>query len=98
ISNQTAFPARRSSDLKFLPESKRNIPTPLVSIKKILGFTKGYYASKVGETETAQVDILVGAFMLMKRSLYEQISGFDEDYFMYGDRKSTRLNSSHVKN
>jgi len=70
---------------KFLPESKRNIPTPLVSIKKILGFTKGYYASKVGETETAQVDILVGAFMLMKRSLYEQISGFDEDYFMYGE-------------
>ncbi|MEZ4803788.1 MAG: glycosyltransferase family 2 protein [Gelidibacter sp.] len=69
----------------FLPESKRNVPTPLVSIKKILGNSKSYYANHLNEDETGEVDILVGAFMLLKRNVYNEINGFDEDYFMYGD-------------
>lgn len=70
---------------KFLPESKRNIPTPIVSIKKILGLSKTYYANQIGLNEVAEVDVLVGAFMLMKREVYNQVKGFDEDYFMYGE-------------
>ena len=70
---------------QFLPESKRNIPTPLVSVKKILGNSKAYYASKLGQLETGRVQILVGAFMLLKRKLYLELNGFDEDYFMYGE-------------
>ncbi len=69
----------------FLPESKRNVPTPLVSIKKILGNSKTYYANHVEEDETGEVAVLVGAFMLLKREIYNEINGFDEDYFMYGD-------------
>lgn len=69
----------------FLPESKRNVPTPLVSIKKILGNSKPYYANHVGEDEIGEVAILVGAFMLLKRSVYNEVKGFDEDYFMYGE-------------
>jgi GT2 family glycosyltransferase len=69
----------------FLPESKRNIPTPMVSVKKIIGSkTSGYY-SNLNENEVGKVDILVGAFMLMKKSVYDQVGGFDEDYFMYGE-------------
>ena len=30
----------------FLPESKRNIPTPNVAIKKVLGFSNSYYVFK----------------------------------------------------
>ena len=69
----------------FLPESKRNIPTPWISLLKILGFTKKYYASKISEEGTGHVSVLVGAFMFLKRSVYNQVEGFDEDYFMYGE-------------
>lgn len=69
----------------FLPESKRNIPTPMVSIQKILGNPKPYYASHLGENELGEVSVLVGAFMLLKRSIYTEVNGFDEEYFMYGE-------------
>jgi hypothetical protein len=69
----------------FLPESKRSVPTPMISIKKILGNSKSYYANHLGEDEIGEVAILVGAFMLLKRSLYNEVNGFDEDYFMYGE-------------
>ncbi|PWI31440.1 glycosyl transferase family 2 [Flavobacteriaceae bacterium LYZ1037] len=70
---------------QFLPESKRNVPTPMVSIKKILGFSKPYYASQLNENNIGKVPILVGAFMLLKKSVYVEVGGFDEDYFMYGE-------------
>ena len=70
---------------RFLPESKRNIPKPMVSVKKILGNSSVYYASHLNQQDTGKVEILVGAFMLMKRELYNELKGFDEDYFMYGE-------------
>jgi hypothetical protein len=78
----------------FLPESKRGIPTPLVALTKIMGLYKlfpkvklfgKYYAQYLDENETGKVDILVGAFMLMKRDLYLELGGFDENCFMYSD-------------
>ncbi|MEM7087412.1 MAG: glycosyltransferase family 2 protein [Bacteroidota bacterium] len=72
----------------FLPESKRNIPTPWRSLLKLVGWnkgTKGYYARHLEDREMGEVDTLVGAFMLMKRSVYTEVGGFDEDYFMYGE-------------
>lgn len=69
----------------FLPESKRNLPTPKVSLLKLTGFTKQYYAGQLPETEQGAVEVLVGAFMLLKRSIYNEVGGFDEDYFMYGE-------------
>lgn len=72
----------------FLPESKRNLPTPKRSLLKLLGLTSkknGYYARNIGAEAKGEVAILVGAFMLLKRSVYAQVQGFDEDYFMYGE-------------
>lgn len=69
----------------FLPESKRNIPKPAVAIKKILGFSKSYYANHLDKNEVGKVDVFVGAFMLIKRSIYNEVKGFDEAYFMYGE-------------
>lgn len=69
----------------FLPESKRNLPTPKVAMAKLLRNSKAYYAGDCGEEEIAKVQVLVGAFMFMKREVYEQQGGFDEDYFMYGE-------------
>ncbi len=73
----------------FLPESKRGVPTPKVSFNKLLGVsskqTGKYYANHLTENETGVIEILVGAFMLMKRDVYNEVNGFDEDYFMYGE-------------
>lgn len=79
---------------KFLPESKRGVPTPWVAFTKIFGLYKifpkwnlfnQYYAQHISENETGKVDILVGAFMFMQRDLYFELKGFDEDCFMYAD-------------
>jgi GT2 family glycosyltransferase len=75
----------------FLPESKRGIPTPWVAFTKIFGLYKvsnlfgKYYAQHLTENQSGKVDILVGAFMVMKRELYNEIGGFDENCFMYSD-------------
>jgi len=44
-----------------------------------------YYANHISEEGNGEVSILVGAFMLLKRSIYNEVEGFDEDYFMYGE-------------
>src|SRR5690606_24138988 len=69
----------------FLPESKRNLPTPKVSLMKLTGFAKKYYSNHIPETSSGEVEVLVGAFMLLKRSIYNEVGGFDEDYSMYGE-------------
>jgi GT2 family glycosyltransferase len=78
----------------FLPESKRGVPTPWVAFTKIVSLYKlfpksewfnTYYAQHLSENQTGKVDILVGAFMFMKRELYLEVGGFDEKCFMYSD-------------
>ena len=78
----------------FLPESKRGVPTPWVAFTKITGLYKAfskaslfnkYYAQHLTENQTGEVDILVGAFMIMERELYLKAGGFDEGCFMYSD-------------
>jgi GT2 family glycosyltransferase len=75
----------------FLPESKRGVPTPWVAFTKIFGLYKisnyfgKYYAQHLSENQSGKVDILVGAFMMMKRELYLKVGGFDENCFMYSD-------------
>jgi len=70
---------------QFLPESKRNIPTVKVASNKLFGNSKKYYANHLNQNETGKVDVLVGAFMFLKREVYNKVNGFDEDYFMYGE-------------
>lgn len=76
---------------KFHPESKRNIPGFRNTFGKLFGAflsksqTKGYYKTEVGEFEVAPAEILVGAFMLIRKDRYQEVGGFDERYFMYGE-------------
>lgn len=78
----------------FLPECKRGVPTPWVAFTKISGLYKlfpnstlfnKYYAQYLSENQTGKTDILVGAFMVMRRDLYLEVGGFDENCFMYSD-------------
>ena len=75
----------------FLPESKRGIPTPFTAFTKVAGLYKlsnifgKYYASHLHQNQTGKVEILVGAFMVMKKETYLEVGGFDENCFMYSD-------------
>lgn len=78
----------------FLPESKRGTPTPWVAITKAFELYKWfpkcswfnkYYAMHIDKDTDASVEILVGAFLFMKKSFYDALGGFDEECFMYSD-------------
>jgi len=75
----------------FHPESKRNIPNLQNTFGKLFASffdkskSKGYYKSDVGEFDIAPAEVLVGAFMLLRKSVYEEAGGFDGRYFMYGE-------------
>ena len=78
----------------FLPESKRGLPTPAVAFYKIFGFSRLFPRSKtfgkyhlgfLDKDKTHEVDILSGAFMLMRKSVLDKVGLLDETFFMYGE-------------
>ncbi len=78
----------------FLPESKRSLPTPSVAFYKIFGlsnlFPKSkrfgkYHCGHLNKNETHEIEILSGAFMLMRKSALDEVGLLDEDFFMYGE-------------
>ena len=78
----------------FLPESKRSFPTPWVSFCKIFGLSKlfprsrwfaKYHLRYLSDLEPQCIDILSGAYMLCRTDVLQQLGGFDEDFFMYGE-------------
>jgi GT2 family glycosyltransferase len=78
----------------FLPESKRGLPTPAVSFYKMSGLSKifptsktfgQYHLSFLNKDEIHAVDILAGAFMMLRKSVLDTVGLLDEDYFMYGE-------------
>lgn len=91
--NQEKFGALglRMHNLKgeFLPESKRSVPALINSFEKLFttfnNNSKTYYRNDVDEFGIAEVEIMTGANLLLKRSVYEEVGGFDERYFMYGE-------------
>lgn len=74
---------------RYLPESKRNVPTLYASICKLLKLPvsprKGYYCNAVAEQQTGEVPILAGAFMLLNKEVLGDVALLDERYFMYGE-------------
>lgn len=79
---------------RFLPESKRGFPSPMVAFYKTFGLSKLFPKSKrfnhyhlgyLKEDEIHEVDVLSGAFMLMPRAVLEEIGYWDEAFFMYGE-------------
>ena len=72
-------------DGSFAPESKRSIPTPLSALYKVLGFSSKYYVTSLGEDEAGPVPVLSGAFMFCRTDVLQQVDGFDERFFMYGE-------------
>ncbi len=79
---------------RYLPESKRGLPTPEVAFWKMFGFSKlfphskrfsRYHLGYLDPDQIHEVEILAGAFMLLRRQTLEKVGLLDEDYFMYGE-------------
>lgn len=79
---------------KFLPESKRGLPTPSVAFYKIFGLSRLFPKSKIfgkyhlgylDKDKVHEVEVLAGAFMLLRKNVIHKIGLLDEDFFMYGE-------------
>ncbi|PLW96022.1 MAG: glycosyl transferase family 2 [Marinilabiliales bacterium] len=79
---------------KFLPESKRGLPTPEAAFYKMFGISSLFPRSKrfskyhlgyLDENEIHEVEILSGAFMLLRKKVLDEIGLLDETFFMYGE-------------
>ncbi len=81
-------------DGKLDAACKRSFPTPLNSLYHTLKLDKifsnnrhfgSYNLTYVNPDTTMEVDCIMGAFMLLRREVYEDVGGLDSDYFMYGE-------------
>lgn len=79
---------------KFELNSRRGFPTPFAAFCKISGLAQIFPRSRLfarynltylDPDTSSEVDALTGAFILIRREVYQQVGGFDEDFFMYGE-------------
>lgn len=79
---------------RFLPESKRGLPTPAVAFYKMVGLAKlfpssrrfgRYHLGYLDAHKTHEIDVLSGAFMLLRKQTLDQVGLLDETFFMYGE-------------
>ena len=75
-------------------ESRRGLPTPMTAFYKMSGlcarFPKHhklghYYMSDLSWDEPHQIEVVSGAFFMIRHDAYNEVGGLDEDYFMYGE-------------
>lgn len=94
---------------RFLPESKRGFPSPWNSFTKISGLARlfphskvfgGYHLRYLDENETHEVEVLAGAFMMLRRETIEKSGSLDNRFFMYGEDidLSYRINQAGYSN
>jgi O-antigen biosynthesis protein len=79
---------------KFLKESKRSFPSPLTSFFKLAGLARlfpisrffgRYHLGNLDELKDHDVDVLAGAYMMVRKNVLDKTGGFDETFFMYGE-------------
>jgi len=63
----------------------RGFPTPWASLLYLLGNDSLYHLSNSDMTKPHEVDVLAGAFMLIRSEILREVDYFDEDYFLYGE-------------
>ncbi|BEG98810.1 glycosyltransferase family 2 protein [Bacteroides sedimenti] len=83
-----------TGDGTFLPESKRGFPAPMTSFYKFTGLSRlfpnstrfgKYHLRYLDENESHCIDVLAGAYMLMRKSTLDKCGLLDESFFMYGE-------------
>lgn len=75
-------------------ESRRGLPTPMVSFFKMLGFCNRwphhrlfgkYYMGYLPWDEPSQIEVVSGAYCMLRRKALDEVGLLNEDFFMYGE-------------
>lgn len=75
-------------------ESRRGLPTPMTAFYKMCGLCAmfpdskrfgRYYMSNLPWDKPAQIEIISGAYCMLRRSALDKVGLLDEDFFMYGE-------------
>ena len=75
-------------------ESRRGIPTPMTALYKVVGLCNRYpknkrfgkyYMGYLPWDEPARIDVVSGAFFMLRKKAIDQVGLLDEDFFMYGE-------------
>jgi hypothetical protein len=81
-------------DGSFQLACRRSFPTPWVGFTKMSGLSAlfphsrlfgKYNLTYLSPDETYEIDAVSGSFMMVRREVYEQVGGLDEEFFMYGE-------------
>jgi GT2 family glycosyltransferase len=76
------------------PDNHRGFPTPWNSLCHFSGLSRlfpnnphynGYYQSYADFDQTHAVEVIAGSFMMMPRHVIDELGGWDETYFFYGE-------------
>ncbi len=83
-----------NADGTFALESRRGLPTPFTSFCKMSGLGKlfprsrifgHYYMQYLDREAPAPIEVISGAFNMLRRKALDQVGLLDEDFFMYGE-------------
>ena len=83
-----------NADGTFAPESRRGLPTPFTSFCKMTGlsalFPKSrifgkYYMKYLDADEANPIEVISGAFNMLRRKALDEVGLLDEKFFMYGE-------------
>lgn len=83
-----------SSDGIAAKESRRGVPTPMVAFYKMMGLCNKYphhprlghyYMSELPWNQPCEIEIVSGAFCMMRREVLGKVGLLDETFFMYGE-------------
>lgn len=94
---------------RFLRESRRSFPSPLISFFKLTGLAAlfprsavfaRYHMGHMDQQAVHETDVLSGAFMMVRKKVIDITGGFDEMFFMYGEDidLSYRIQKAGFKN
>lgn len=81
-------------DGSFARESRRGLPTPATAFYKVAGLCSlfpthprygRYYMGHLPKDESGQIEVVSGAFMMLRRQALDEVGLLDEGYFMYGE-------------
>lgn len=83
-----------NSDGSFAPESRRSLPTLFVSFCKMSGLCRlfpeskrlgRYYLGYLDRRDKNRIEVVSGAYIMLRKELFNTIGGFDQAFFMYGE-------------
>lgn len=93
----------------YLKESKRAFPSPFTALYRLTGLAglfphsavfARYYLGNLDKNKSNEIDVLAGAFMMVRKKVLDITGGFDEAFFMYGEDVdlSYRIQEAGFKN